>query len=58
LGKYLRRSGQPDGKRDGMGTIHGFSYQVRNEIALSLLPPIDGDGLFGIRSAAGADNAG
>ena len=35
-----------------MGTIHGFSYQVRNEIALSLLPSIDGDGLFGIGPAA------
>ena len=36
----------------------GSSHGLRNEVYLSLLPPIDGDGLFGIGPAAGADNAG
>jgi hypothetical protein len=31
---------------------------VRNEMDLLLLSPIDGDGLFGIRPPARADNAG
>src|SRR5258708_6714291 len=32
--------------------------RLSSEMSLSLLPSIDGDGLFGIRPAAGADNAG
>src|SRR5712692_4159623 len=33
------------------------SHALGNEMSLSLLLPIDGEGLFGIWPAAGADNA-